>query len=122
MFDTLRDEIANYPTNPHLITSSVDGGIHAVATRISWDGDQLLISPGKRSLANVVACSLVSVLWTPSVAGGYSLIVDGEGVIHGAGKDACIVVSITRAVLHRPATPDKPTPEGCGSDCRRLFG
>lgn len=122
MFDTLRDEIANYPTNPHLLTSRVDGGIHAVATRVSWDGDQLLISPGKRSLANVAANSSVSVLWTPSVAGDYSLIVDGEGVIRGAGKDAYIVVSITRAVLHRPGTPATPTPEGCGSDCRRLFG
>jgi len=109
MFDKLRDEIAHYSTNPHLLSTGADGRAHAVAANISWDGDQLLIRAGKRSLANVAARKLVSVLWVPSVAGGYSLIVDGEGVVRGSGNDAHIVVSITRAVLHRPGAPATPT-------------
>jgi hypothetical protein len=122
MFDKLRDEIAHYSTDPHLLSIGDDGRAHAVAVRISWDGDRLLISAGKSSLANVAARRLVSVLWVPSMAGGYSLIVDGEGVVRGSGNDAHIVVGITRAVLHRPGAPATPTGGACGSDCRPLFG
>lgn len=102
MFDDLRKEIADCSTDPHLLSIGDDGRPHAVAVGLSWEDDRLLIRAGKRSLANVAARKLVSVLWVPSVAGGYSLIVDGEGVVQGSGDDARIVVNITRAVLHRP--------------------
>lgn len=122
MLDQLREEISHYSTPPHLLSAGADGRAHAVAVRISWDGDQLLISAGKRSCANVAACKLVSVLWSPGVAGDYSLIVDGEGVVRGNGDDARIAVRITRAVLHRPAASATPAAGACGSDCRPLFG
>jgi len=122
MFAKLRDEIAHYSTKPHLLSTGADGRAHAVAASISWDGDQLLISAGKRSLANVAARKLVSVLWVPTVAGGYSLIVDGEGVVRGSGDNAHIAVRITRAVLHRPGVPATPNAGTCDSDCRPLFG
>jgi len=121
MFDDLRKEIAAYSTAPHLLSIDDDGRPHAVAVGLSWEGDRLLISTGKRSLANVAARKLVSVLWVPSVAGGYSLIVDGEGVVRGSGSDAQVVVDITRAVLHRPGAPATPTAGACGNDCRPLF-
>ena len=122
MFDDLREEIAAYSTAPHLLSIGDDGRPHAVAVGLSWEGDRLLISAGKRSLANVAARKLVSVLWVPSIAGGYSLIVDGEGVVRGSGSDAQVVVDITRAVLHRPGAPATPTAGACGNDCRPLFG
>jgi hypothetical protein len=113
---------AHYFTNPHLLSTSADGHAHAVATSLSWDGEQRLISAGKRSLATVAANTLVRVLWAPSVAGDYSLIVDGEAVVRGSGSDAAIAVTITRGVLKRPGAPTTPTAGGCGRDCRLLSG
>ena len=62
MFDKLRDANVHYSTNPHLLSTSADGHAHAVAISLSWDGEQLLISAGKRSLATVAANTLVRVL------------------------------------------------------------
>lgn len=122
MLSKLRAELAAYSNPAHLLSTGEDGRAHAVAVSVTWDGDQLLLSAGKRSLANVAAHKLVSVLWGATSASDYSLIIDGEALVSGTGEHAQVRVTITRAVLHRPGAKLSPTASVCGSDCVPLFG
>ncbi|WP_236994382.1 pyridoxamine 5'-phosphate oxidase family protein [Methylomicrobium sp. RS1] len=120
--DQLREESARFGIHPYLLTTGDDGRPHAVAVSIEWQGDRILISTGTRSTANVAARPLLSLLWPPTEAGGYSLIVDGDGGVIGSGPDARILVTPTRGVLHRPGTSSASAARGCGSDCIPLLG
>lgn len=120
--DQLRAESARFGTHPYLLTQGENGRPHAVAVSIEWQGDRILTSSGTRSTANVAARPLVSMLWPPVEAGGYSLIVDGDGCVIGSGSDARISVSPTRGVLHRPGVSADSAARGCGSDCIPLLG
>ena len=120
--NNLRVECARFGANPYLLTQDDDGRPHAVAVSIEWLGDCLLSSTGTKSAANVAARPLLSLLWPPVEAGGYSLIVDGDGHIIGDGSYARISVTPTRGVLHRPGTSPASAARGCGSDCIPLVG
>lgn len=120
--DQLRAESARFGTHPYLLTQGENGRPHAVAVSIEWQGDRILTSSGTRSTANVAARPLVSLLWPPVEAGGYSLIVDGDGCVIGNGSDARISVTPTRGVLHRPGVSTASAARGCGSDCIPLLG
>jgi hypothetical protein len=120
--DQLRAESARFGTHPYLLTQGENGRPHAVAVSIEWQGDRILTSSGTRSTANVAARPLVSLLWPSVEAGGYSLIVDGDGCVIGNGSDARISVSPTRGVLHRPGVSTASAARGCGSDCIPLLG
>ena len=122
MLSKFRKQLALYSNPPHLLTTGDDGRAHAVATTLRWDGDQLLLTTGRRSLANVAARKLVSVLWAAPSSDAYSLIVDGEAEINGSGDRAEVRITITRAVLHRPGAALAPSASVCGSDCVPLFG
>jgi hypothetical protein len=104
--DKLRDEIARFGPSPYVITVSDDGRPHAVAVTVAWDGDRLVAGAGRTTSANAGARPLISMLWPPYEADGYSLIVDGE-----ASLDADrLLLTPGRAVLHRPKA-------GPGMDC-----
>jgi hypothetical protein len=76
-------------------------------------------SVGNTTRKNVGQHDGVTLVWPPSQPGGYTLIVDGLG---RTGDDA-LTIEPTRAVLHRPATPDTPaTNPGCLHDCVPLEG
>jgi len=120
--DRLRAESARFGTNPYLLTQGDDGRPHAVTVSVEWRGDRILTSTGTRSSANVAARPLLSLLWSPIEAGGYSLIVDGDGCVIGSGSAARISVTPTRGVLHRPGTSPASAARGCGSDCIPLLG
>jgi hypothetical protein len=122
--DRLRAESARFGTHPYLLTQGDDGRPHAVAVSIEWQGDRILTSAmntGTRSAANVQAHPLLSLLWPPIEAEGYSLIVDGDGCVIDNGSDARIRITPTRGVLHRPGTSTTSSARGCGSDCIPLF-
>lgn len=120
--DQLRAESARFGTHPYLLTQGDDGRPHAVAVSIEWQGDRILASTGTRSTANVAARPLVSLLWPSIEAGGYSLIVDGEGCVIGSGANVRIRVTPTRGILHRPGIAAASAAGGCGSDCIPLLG
>jgi hypothetical protein len=120
--DRLRAECARFGVNPYLLTQNEDGRPHAVAVSIEWQEDRILTNAGTRSTANVAARPLLSLLWPPIAAGGYSLIVDGDGCVIGSGSDVRIYVTPTRGVLHRPGTSVESEARGCGSDCIPLLG
>ena len=119
--EKLRAEAERFGATPYLLTVSDDGRPHSVSVAATWDGDALVAMTGKRTAANAAARKLVSLLWAPLEAGGYSLIVDGEASVRGAGDDARVVVRPTRGVLHRPATAPEAVKEGCSADCVPLL-
>ncbi|WP_374090108.1 pyridoxamine 5'-phosphate oxidase family protein [Methylomicrobium lacus] len=120
--DQLRAESARFGNHPYLLTQGGDGRPHAVVVSIEWLGDRILTNAGTRSAANVAARPLLSLLWPPIEAGGYSLIIDGDGYLIGSGSDARISITPTRGVLHRPGTSTASAARGCGSDCIPLLG
>jgi hypothetical protein len=73
--------------------------ISAQAARVV-DGAVVVAGAGQRSRNAIAGNELVTLLAPPYEAGGYSLIIDGTARLD---SDA-VVVSPTRAVLHRPAT------------------
>jgi len=119
--EKLRVEAERYGPTPFLLTVSDDGRPHSVSIAASWQAGSFVAKAGKRTAANVAARALVSLLWPPPEVGGYSLIVDGDGAIEGAGEDARIVVRPTRAVLHRPAASPAAIPDGCSADCKPIL-
>lgn len=122
LLERLRAESTRLGTSPYLLTQGDDGRPHAVAVSVEWRGDCILTSTGTKSAANVAARPLLSLLWPPIEAGGYSLIVDGDGRVIGSGSGARISIIPTRGVLHRPGTSAASAARGCGSDCIPLFG
>jgi hypothetical protein len=101
----LQDAIEGLSRAPYLLTVDDEGRAHSVAVGATWSGDELELQVGNRTLANAAVRPLVSLLWPPDDAGGYSLIVDaGVTSTQGTGEgDNVVRVQPTRAVLHRPA-------------------
>ena len=94
----------------HLVT--VGDGPHVTVVEVRLDGDRLaLAGVGSRSTANLQANPAVTLLWQPPAEGERGLIVDGTAELDG---DA-VVVSPTKAILHRPALDEHGVP--AGSDC-----
>jgi hypothetical protein len=59
----------------------------------------------------------VTLLWPPAEPGGYSLIADGTGAFRQTGNDLALVVSVSRAVLHRRGSAPADGGSSCGTDC-----
>ena len=134
--DELRVALAERPPSAYLLTVSEDGRPHAVHVAIAWHGDRLVADVGRRSAANAAArpraVSLVFPVRTPD---DYSLIVDGNATVAetAAGDDTTtptpgssggerrVLVTPTKAVLHRPAAAPDPA-SSCGADCVPLVG
>ena len=110
--DELRRKIDDIGTDPFLLTVNDDGRSHSVAVAVRWDGDELVVSAGRRTRANASVRPLVVLLWPPPGRGEFSLIVDAS--VRATG-DAEVRLRPTRAVLHRPA------PSGDGSDCATVL-
>ena len=111
--DQLESTLANYHF-AYLLTVTPDGRAHAVAVTPLVLGDDLLLpTVGTKSRANAAQRPLVSLVWPPTQADDYTLIVDGEAAEAGDG----LTVRPTRAVLHRPHQGGPHSPTGCDSDC-----
>jgi hypothetical protein len=113
----------HFQMGPYLLTVSDDLSPHCVAVVVSWIDDELVLETGNRTKANAAARPSVSLLWPPTVADGYCLIVDATvTATGGTGQgDNTMSVRPIRAVLHRPAASGEADPSACGSDCVPLF-
>jgi hypothetical protein len=120
--DTLRAELERFGAAPYLLTVADDGRPHSVAVHVAWTEEGLTAACGRRTLANLAARSLVCLLWPPFEPGGYSLIVDGEAAVCGAGEETRAIIRPTKGVMHRPAA--RPVSDGndCGHDCVKVGG
>jgi hypothetical protein len=112
----LAETLQHYPM-AFLLTVGEGERVHAVQASPSVAGDRLRLPHlGRRTLANASERTSVTVLWPPTEPDGYSLIVDGDAELSDDG----VLVSPTRAVLHRVASTVEPTGDGCASDCLEL--
>lgn len=98
----------------YLITVSVEARSHVVAVSPTLSNGVLtVVDLGRRTRMNAEAHPSVTLVWPPTEPGGYSLIVDGDAALNGAGLE----LSASRAVLHRPAPSLHDVAEGDrGSD------
>jgi hypothetical protein len=113
--DELRTQIEQFAT-PYVLTVSDDGRAHSVAVSVGWRGDDLVVPAGRTTSRNATTRPLVALLWPPTTADGYSLIVDATFVAGAeipGGQE--LTLRPTKAVLHRAA------PSGVGSDCTPVF-
>ena len=110
--DDLWGALAERDARAYLLTVSDAGGPHAVHVAVTREDDRLVVDVGRRSAANAVARSSVSLLYPIRSVGDYSLIVDGAAVVDGRR----LWITPTKAVLHRPASAPAPA-AACGADC-----
>lgn len=97
----------------YLVTVGESGRAHVLAVSPEVTGSGLLVAGiGKHSVANASVHPDVTLVWPPTVEGGYSLIVDGTAIV-GDGE---LRIEPVKAILHRPA----PGEDGrrVGSDCQ----
>jgi hypothetical protein len=122
--EELRAALAERPSSAYLLTVADDGRPHAVHVALAWDGDRLAADVGRRTAANAAARpTAVSLVFPVRTPDDYSLIVDGSAQVAAAvadGGDRRVLVSPTKAVLHRPAAAPDPS-SACGSDCVPLL-
>lgn len=113
--DRLRAELVAFGRAPYLLTVSPGGRPHAVAVAAEVTDEGLRTTAGRTTAANAARSPLVSVVWPPDEAGGYSLIVDGEARVEA---DGALAIRATGAVLHRPGPPPGGQARpGCTADC-----
>jgi hypothetical protein len=111
--DQLAGALADF-TFAYLVTVGDDYRAHTVAVDpVFGDGVFTVGAVGGGTRRNVAQHSDITLVWPPSLPGGYSLIVDGRGE---ATDDGLNVVP-DRAVLHRKAPPGMVTKPGCKDDC-----
>jgi hypothetical protein len=104
----------------YVLTVSDDARPHAVHARVHWEGDVLAADVGKRSAANAAARPVVSLLYPVRTDGDYSLIVDGTAVVAARDDAHRLLITPTKAVLHRPAAAPNPL-SPCNADCVPLL-
>jgi hypothetical protein len=110
--------VAERGTLAYVLTVSDDGRPHAVSVRVTADGGRFECGAGNRTAANAAARPLVSLLWAARDDDDYSLIVDGEASVQTVDGEKRLVVTATRAILHRTV----PAEAGVGraNDCVQL--
>ncbi|AXH95184.1 pyridoxamine 5'-phosphate oxidase family protein [Ornithinimicrobium avium] len=83
------------------------------------EGVVVLEEPGRTARRTVGDRPAVTVLMPPRERGGYTLIVDGEGVLDEAGA---LRITPSTAVLHRASSwsGHEDHDSECGNDCRPI--
>jgi Pyridoxamine 5'-phosphate oxidase len=119
--ERLRAAIAERGGSAYVLTVSDDGSPHAVHASVRWEGDVLSVDLGRRSAANVGARSAASLLYPVRSDEDYSLIVDGTATVASGDGGQRLLLTPTRAVLHRRPRPAAPTASSCDADCVPLF-
>lgn len=118
--ERLRAALAERGGNAYLLTVADDARPHAVHIPVRWEGDILVAEVGKRSAANAAARPSVSMLCPVRAEGDYSLIVDGTAVVAARESGPWLLITPTKAVLHRPAAALDPA-SPCAADCVTLL-
>jgi hypothetical protein len=104
----------------YVLTVGADERPHAVHALVRWEGAVLAAEVGRRSATNATARSGVSLLFPVRSEGDYSLIVDGTATVECTASGHRLLVTPTKAVLHRPAVVPDPT-SSCIADCVPLL-
>src|SRR6185369_1966248 len=118
--EALRAAIDERGATAYVLTVTEDGRPHAVHVPLSWDGDALAADVGKRTASNTVARPGVSLLLPLRSPDDYSLIVDGTATIAAGSDPPRLLITPTKAVLHRAAAQPDPA-AACAHDCVPLL-
>jgi hypothetical protein len=118
--DDLRAALAERGGTAYLLTVADDARPHAVHVAVAWQDGALVIDVGARSAANAAARPAVSLLCPVRTSGDYSLIIDGAAVVARRDGGGRLLITPTKAILHRPAAAPDPT-AACGADCVPLL-
>ncbi len=118
--DRLRAALEERGGNAYVLTVSDEGLPHVVHCAVGWDGDVLVAGVGRYSAANAAARPSVSLLYPIRSGADYSLIVDGTAAVISHDDGHRLMITPTKAVLHRPAPAPDPS-SACGADCVPLF-
>jgi hypothetical protein len=118
--DRLRAALEERAGRAYVLTVCDDGRPHVVHGVVRWEGDRLAAEVGGRSAANAVTRPSVSLLYPVRSAGDYSLIVDGSAAVAPHDEGRRLLITPTKAVLHRPAPAPDPS-SACGADCVPLY-
>jgi hypothetical protein len=118
--EQLRAALAERGEKAYLLTVSDEACPHAVHETIGWEGDLLAADVGRRSAANAAARPRVSLLYPVRADGDYSLIVDGTAMVESREGGHRVLITPTKAVLHRPAAAPNPS-SPCAAECVPLL-
>jgi len=118
--DRLRDALEERGGRAYVLTVCDDGRPHVVHGVVRWEGDVLAAEVGGRSAANAVTRPSVSLLYPVRSAGDYSLIVDGSAAVVPNDDGQRLLITPTKAVLHRAAPAPHPS-SACSADCVPLY-
>lgn len=119
----LQTEAAGMATTPYLIFVTVEMKPHCSVVRPEWDAaaQQVIVAlPSRWGESQEAGLREITLLWPPSVPGGYSLIVDGTASSETGDSGAVLAVTPTRAVLHRPDRAVTPG-SSCEADCIQII-
>lgn len=94
----LPDTLAPYPWG-YVVTVGPDLRAHVLAVPTRFHGGVFVFEAGRSTRANAAARPEVTLVFPSVEPHGYSLLVDGNAVVHDHGVE----VLPAKAVLHRPA-------------------
>jgi len=118
--DRVRAAVEERGPGAYVLTVSEDGRPHAVHGAVSWEETAVVAEVGRRTAANAEVRPLVSLLFPVRAEGDYSLIVDGMATVERTATGQRLLLTPSKAVLHRPATVPDPT-SSCSADCEPLL-
>ena len=116
----LRRAVEDRAPGAYVLTVTDDGRPHCVHADVRWDGETLGADVGEQTAGNASRRPQVSLLFPQRDADDYSLIVDGAAVIEETEGGRRVLVTPTRAVLHRNAPSPDPA-SSCSADCVPLL-
>jgi hypothetical protein len=114
------EQVKGRGTSGYVLTVTDGGTPHCVNADVHWDGTRFSAEVGAQTAGNATRRPAVSVLYPLRNADDYSLIIDGTAVVERTPDGRRVVVTPTRAVLHRNAPPPDPT-SSCTADCVPLL-
>jgi hypothetical protein len=102
----LAEKTASYGPVAYLVTAGPDGKPHVVSVAPSWEGDRLEAGAGRHTSENIAQNPTATIMWAAPPGQPYCLIVDGQAEV----GDSRLLLTPTRAVLHRVAQADEALP------------
>ena len=102
----------------YILTVNDRGTPHVVHAEVTISGEGLVVQVGARTaLHSRQQRPGVSLLYPSRSVADYSLIVDAVASIVPTPKGSRLLLTPTRAVLHRPVPGPEAALAPCGSDC-----
>jgi len=101
----------------YILTVNDRGTPHVVHAEVTIGSEGLVVQVGARTALHARHRPGVSLLYPCRSAGDYSLIVDAMASVIPSAERSQLLLTPTRAVLHRPVAAPETALSSCGSDC-----